>query len=112
MKMVNDDPHGQRQKGLVPHTAPNGEILWVHPDLIEDEQWATSSKRKGKGKSYNATSAIFEEDGDEAPTFPLSEEEQEVFTTRSGNEYHYNYPPPSEQGVNKRGPAKTLTEMG
>ena len=100
----------------MPHTAPNGEILWVHPDLIEDDQWTTSSTRKGKGKSCNATSTIFEEDGNEAPTFPLSEEEQEVFATRSRNEYHFNYPSPSdqlaEQGLTKRGTAKTLTELG
>ena len=59
---------------------------------------------------------IFEEDGDEAPTFPLSEEEQEVFATRSGNQYHFNYPSPSdqlaEQGVTKQGPTKSLTELG
>ena len=101
MKTVNDDPHGQRQKGLVPHTAPNGKILWVHPDLIEDEQWAGSSskkKSKGKGNSCCGVSAIPGEDDERILAFPLSEEEQEVFATRSGNEYHYNYPPPSEQG--------------
>ena len=46
VKTVNDDPHKQRQKGLVPHTAPNGEILWVHPDLIGDEQWTGTSSKK------------------------------------------------------------------
>ena len=69
-----------RQKGLVFHTTPNGEILWVHPDLLEDEQWTTSTSKKksnvkGKEKSYYGASVIPEKNDEEIPALPLSEEE-------------------------------------
>ena len=111
----------------MPHIIPNGEILWVHPDLIEDEQWAGSSskkKSKGKEKSCCGASAIPEKEDEKISTFLLSEDEQEVFatngepvfTTWSGNKYHFKYPTASEQlakqGVTKTVLSKTLTEMG
>ena len=37
--MINIDPHHQREKGLVPVLTPQGEIMWVHPDLMEGQQW-------------------------------------------------------------------------
>ena len=49
--MVNIDPHHQREKGLVPVLTPQGEIMWVHPDLVEGQQWITATNRKSSGAS-------------------------------------------------------------
>jgi len=36
--VINADPHHQQEKGLVHVPTPQGEIMWVHPDLIETQQ--------------------------------------------------------------------------
>ena len=38
MRIVNNDPRHQKEKGMVQFTTPSGQTLWVHPDLLEDEQ--------------------------------------------------------------------------
>ena len=50
LKMINTDPHHQKEKGLVPIPTPQREIMWVHPDLVEGQQWTTVTNRKSKGK--------------------------------------------------------------
>jgi len=42
----------QEIKGLVPLTLKMGEIMWIHPDLAQDEQW-NLKKSKSKSKSCN-----------------------------------------------------------
>ena len=42
----------QDNRGLVPLTLETEEIIWIHPDLVQDEQW-DSKKSKSKGKSCN-----------------------------------------------------------
>ena len=49
--MINTDPHHQQEKGLVPIPIPQGEIMWVHPDLVDGQQWTTVTNRKSKGKT-------------------------------------------------------------
>jgi len=49
--MINTDPHHQQEKGLVPIPTPQGEIIWVHPDLMDGQQWTTVTNRKSKGKA-------------------------------------------------------------
>jgi len=51
----------EEAKGLVPITTSYGEILWVHPDIIKDEQWA-SSKPKLKSKLCNTISLTTDDD--------------------------------------------------
>ena len=51
----------QENKGFVPLTLETGEIMWIHPDLAQDEQWDLK-KSKPKGKSYNVIS-ILSDDG-------------------------------------------------
>src|SRR4051812_24366643 len=34
----NTDPYQQEQKGLVFVNLTNGEVCWVHPDLVDDDQ--------------------------------------------------------------------------
>jgi len=41
LRLVNTDPHHQREKSLIPILTPHGEIMWVHPDLVEGQQWTT-----------------------------------------------------------------------
>ena len=38
LRVVNTDPHHQRKKGLIPIPTPQGEIMWVYPDLMEGQQ--------------------------------------------------------------------------
>ena len=42
-------------------TIESGEIIWIHPDIIKDEQWETN-KPKLKGKSCNAVSLTIDDD--------------------------------------------------
>ena len=51
LKITNSDPHHQKEKGLVPVPTPRGEIMWVHPDIVEDQQWTTVNHKRSKGKS-------------------------------------------------------------
>ena len=51
--VVNIDLHHQREKGPVPIPTPQGEITWVHPDLVEGQQWTTVTNKKSKGKEKN-----------------------------------------------------------
>ena len=53
--MINMHPHHQQEKGLVPVPMPQGEIMWVHPDLMEDQQWTTVTNRKSKGKTKGSS---------------------------------------------------------
>jgi len=50
--------------------------MWVHPDIIKDEQWETS-KPKLKGKSCNTVS--FATDDDSMTIISLSDSEEEKF---------------------------------
>ena len=51
IRMINTDSHHQHEKGLVSIPTPQGEIMWVHPDLVDDQQWTTITNRKSKGKT-------------------------------------------------------------
>ena len=51
----------QETKGLVPLTSKTGEIMWVHPNLTQDEQW-DSKESKSKGRSCNVVSVLPDDD--------------------------------------------------
>ena len=102
--MVNTDPHQQQEKGLVPVPTPRGEIMWVHPDLVDGQQWTTMTNRKSKGKakasSCNVVCASSREAETDVPSLTDSEEEtivlatkpnQLVAETRSGQSYLKKY---------------------
>jgi len=38
LRVLNIDPHHQQEKGLIHVPTPQGEIMWVHPDLVESQQ--------------------------------------------------------------------------
>src|SRR3954463_10241724 len=117
MTIINTDPHRQREKGLVPVNLTNGEVYWVHPDLIEDDQpWApvvgrkvkapkaTASDNKSGNKRATHTSNVLSAfvmekdedcdamltDSEEGPTGPA--DNPVVAATRSGRNFGYEYP--------------------
>ena len=49
LRVINTDLYNKKEKGLVPIPTPQGGIMWVHPDLIETQQWTIVTKRKSKG---------------------------------------------------------------
>jgi len=51
LRVVNIDPHHQREKGLIPVLTPQEEIMWVHPDLVKGQQWIAVSNRKSIGEA-------------------------------------------------------------
>ena len=73
LDVVNLMTEKQKVKGLVPITKKYGEIMWVHLDIVEDEQWE-SSKPKLKGKLCNAITFVM--DDDTMTTTSLSDSEK------------------------------------
>jgi len=65
----------RKAKGLIPVMTKSGEIMWVHPDIVNDEQWE-SSKPKLKGKSCNAVSMATNNDAVTIASLNDSEEEK------------------------------------
>jgi len=74
LDVINLMAEKQEAKDLIPMTIKSGEIMWVHPDIVKDEQWE-SSKPKLKGKSCNTVS--FEADDDIVTIASLSDSEKE-----------------------------------
>jgi len=35
--MINTDPYKKKEKGLVPVPIPHGEIIRVHPNIVESQ---------------------------------------------------------------------------
>ena len=78
--------------------------MWVHPDLVNEQQWTTVTNRKSKGKakasSCNVVCASSREAETDVPSLTDSEEETIVLTaepnqpmagTRSGQPYLKQY---------------------
>ena len=55
LNVINPMAKTQKAKGLIPMTTGSGEILKVHPDIVQDEQLETS-KPNLKGKSCSRLS--------------------------------------------------------
>ena len=102
--MINIDTHHQQEKDLVPIPTPQGEVMWVHPDLVDGQQWTTVTSRRSKGKakasSYNVVCVSSREAEIDVPSLTYSEEEtvvlaaepnQLVAETRSGQSYLKKY---------------------
>jgi len=51
----------QDNKDLIPLTLETGKIMWIYPDLVQDEQW-DSKKSKSKGKSFSVISILPDDD--------------------------------------------------
>ena len=59
--------------------------MWVHPDLVDGQQWTTVTNRKSKGKakasSYNVVCASSREAETDVPSLTDSEEETIALAT-------------------------------
>jgi len=55
--------------------------MWVHPDLVQDEQWA-SKKLKSKGKSCNVISILQDDGSLTSASLSDSEGEKHACTTQ------------------------------
>jgi len=38
LKVINTDPHNQREKALIPVPTSQGGTMWVHPDIMKSQQ--------------------------------------------------------------------------
>jgi len=54
LDVINPMAEQQRPKGLIAIPTESGEIIWVHPYIVQDERWETS-KSKPKDKSCNTS---------------------------------------------------------
>ena len=95
-------PPGKNQdnEGLVPLTLETGEVMWVHPDLVQDIQ-QDSKEPNSKGKSCNVISILPDDGNLTSASLSDSEEEKLAYTaqadtpqqtsTRSGKSYLRQY---------------------
>jgi len=91
MEVINLLAKKQEAKGLVPLITKFGEIMWLHPDIIKNEQ-RESSQPKLKGKICNIISLAVDNDITIVASLSSSEEEKFAFVslpvgTRSGKQY-------------------------
>jgi len=63
LDVINPMAEQQKAKGFILITTKSGEIMWVHPDVVQDEQWE-ASKPKLKGRSCNAVSLATDDNSD------------------------------------------------
>ena len=82
LRMINTDQHHQQKKALVSVPTPQGEIMWVHPDLVESQQWTNITNKKSKGKakisSCNVVCVSSRETETDVPSLTDSEKEMIV----------------------------------
>ena len=75
LDVINPMAEKQETKGLVPMATKSGEIMWVHPDIINAEQMEFS-KPKLKDKLCNTISLATEDDTTIVSSLSDSEEEK------------------------------------
>ena len=73
-------------ESLILVSTPQGKIMWVHPDLMEGQQWTTVTSMKSKGKvkvsPCNVVCASSREAETDVPSLTDSEEETIVLATK------------------------------
>ena len=79
LRVINTNPHNQKEKGLVPVPTSQGETMWVHPGIVKSQQWTTvtnmKSKRKSRASSSNVVSISTRETEEGVATLTSSGEE-------------------------------------
>ena len=81
LEVTNPLAKKQEAKGLVPLTTKSGEIMWIHLDIVNDEQWE-STRPKRKGKTYNVISLAQDDDAVKVASLSDSEEEKFAFAVQ------------------------------
>ena len=88
LRVINTDPHNQKEKGLISIPTPRGETMWVHPDIVKIQQWMTVTSRKSKGKakapSNNVMGISTRETKENVASFTSSGDEESAFATDIG----------------------------
>jgi len=85
----SDQYLSSQPKGERPHSSAysSGETMWVHPDIVESQQWTTITNRKYKGKakasSSNVVSYTSETEKDVA-SLTSSGDEESAFVADAG----------------------------
>jgi len=81
LEIINPMAETLKSKGLIPMTIGSGEIMWLHSDIVQDEQWETS-KPKLKDKSSNTVFLITDDNSVTVTSLNDSEEEKLALTTQ------------------------------
>jgi len=81
LEVINPLAEKQVAKGLIPLTTKSRKIMWVHPNIIKDEQWDLSQPRL-KGKSCNVISLVQNDDMATIASLSSSEEEKFAFAAQ------------------------------
>ena len=81
LDVINPMAEKKDTKGLVPMTTKSAKIMWVHLDIVKDEQWE-SSKPKLKDKSCNVVSLATDYDTVTVASLGDSKEEKLVLATQ------------------------------
>jgi len=62
--------------------------MWVHPDIVENQQWTTVTNKKSKGKakvsSSNVVGISTRETKEDVASLTSSEEEESAFAADTG----------------------------
>jgi len=69
--VINVDPRNKKEKVLIPVPTPRGETMWVHPDIVENQQWTTVTNRKSKGKAKASSSNVAGETEEDITPSPV-----------------------------------------
>jgi len=90
LRVINTDPHNQKEKDLVPVLTPRGETMWVYPDIIENQQWMTFTSRKSKDKAKASSSnmvGISTRETEDVASLTSSGDEESAFAADTGTSY-------------------------
>ena len=82
LKINHPSAKQQETKDLVPLILKTGEIMWIHPDLAQDEQW-DSKKSKSKGKPCNVISILPDDGNVTSASLSDSEGKKYAYTTQA-----------------------------
>jgi len=80
LEVINPLAKKREAKGLIPLTTKFGEIMWVRPHIVKDDQWEPSQP-KLKGNSYNIISLAQDDDTTMVAFVSSSEEKKFAFVT-------------------------------
>jgi len=100
LDVINPMDEQQETKGLILITTESEEIMWVHSNIIKDEQWETN-RPKLKGKSCNAISIAADDDSvtvtslsdseGEKPALASQASTSQPVATRSSKQFLWQY---------------------
>jgi len=108
LRVVNTDPHNQKDKGFIPVPTSQEETMWVHPDIVKSQQLTAvinrKSKSKAKASSSNVVGISTSETEEDVASLTSSGKEESAFIadtgasltskTRSGKQYLKQYGEP------------------